>query len=570
MLFLFFGVVGALVSSSTSNKQVAVLDNSILVINLENEVVDRASENPMENFNFKTFKPNPKAGLNNILLNIKNAKTDNKIKGIYLNMMSIQAGIASIEEIRNALVDFKKSGKFIVSYNDIYTQKAYYLISVADKIYLNPQGSIEWKGLGAEMMFFKGTLEKLGVEPQIIRHGKFKSAIEPYILDKMSDANRQQTITYMGSIWNNMLSSIAASRKLTIADLNMYADSMKIEDAKTALQYKMVDGLKYKDEIIDELKKLSGIKAKEDLKMISIVDYTYSIENTKKDEKDKPKIAVIFASGQIDMGEGDAKTIGSDGLSRTIREARLDSTVKAIVLRVNSPGGSALASEVIWREVVLAKQAKPVIVSMGDVAASGGYYIASPADVIVANPNTITGSIGVFGVLWNSKKLINEKLGVTIDTVKTNAHSDIGSVFRPMTSSEQFIIQKSVENIYDVFISHVSDGRKMTKAQVDSIGQGRVWSGVNAKEIGLIDELGGIEKAIEIAAQKAKLKNYTLVEFPKEKDFFQQFLKEAKGGFEMSIIENNLGDSYKYYQHVQKALKVSGIQARLPFEIDIH
>lgn len=568
---IFFGIIVGLVSSA-GDKPVIVKDNSILKITLDNEIVDRSNDNPLQNFDFMSMTSTQKLGLYDILKDIKKAKTDDKIKGIYMELTNISAGAATVEEIRNALLSFKESGKFIISYSDYYSQKAYYLASAADKVYINPQGAIDFKGLSAELMFFKGTLEKLGVEPQIIRHGKFKSAIEPFILDKMSPANREQTITYMKSIWDNLVAGISESRQITVAELNNLADSMKIENATAALTYKMVDGLKYKDEIISELHTLSGVPEKDKLKFIGLANYTKVPEKKSEDKKGlaKQKIAIIYASGEINMGDGEEQKIGSDGLSKVIRKARLDSTIKAVVFRVNSPGGSALASEVIWREIVLTKQVKPVIVSMGDVAASGGYYIACPADVILADRNTITGSIGVFGVLWNGQKLLNEKLGVTVDRVTTNTHSDIGSVFRPMEDSERAIIQKSVEDIYDVFITHVAEGRNIEKAQVDSIGQGRVWSGVNAKEIKLIDEFGGIERAIEIAKEKANLDNYRIVELPHQKDPMQQIIQQLKGDSEESTIKQYLGFSYKYYKNLNELMNIKGVQARLPYFININ
>lgn len=335
--------------------------------------------------------------------------------------------------------------------------------------------------------------------------------------------------------------------------------------------FKFVDGLKYKDEIIAELKELSGIKTKKDLRFVSLSKYTKAPKKHKEGKGlIKEKIAIIYATGQIDMGKGEFTEIGSDGLSETIREARLDSNIKAIVLRVNSPGGSALASEVIWREVVLAQKAKPVIVSMGDYAASGGYYIACPADVIVCNPTTLTGSIGVFGILWNAQELLNDKLGIKIDNVKTNQHADIGSMYRPMTASEKQVIQIEVEAVYNTFISHVAEGRNMSIEQVDSIGQGRVWSGINAKEIGLIDEIGGLRKAIDIAVEKAELEDFRLVILPKQDEPLEQFIKELTGETEISLIKNHLGESYRYYMKAQQALKVKGIQARMPYMVDFY
>ncbi len=567
--FLFFGVVGSIISS-TQDKTVKIKPNTVLQIKLDKQIVDRTSNNPMENFNFQSFQPEPHLGLNDILKNIEAAKTDDNIKGIYLDLTVIKTGIATIEEIRDALLDFKKSNKFIISYADYYTQASYYLSSVADKIYVNPQGIIELKGLHAELMFFKGTLKKLEIEPEIIRHGKFKSAVEPFMLEKMSDANREQYNTFMGSIWDKFLQGISEQRNISINDLTKYADNLTIRNPKSALKYHIVDGLKYKDEIISELKNLVKIEQNKKLKIISLTKYTNVPKTHKYKHLSKNKIAVIYAQGEINMGKGTDKTIGSEKLSQTIRKARLDSTIKAVVLRVNSPGGSALASEVIWREVYLTKLVKPVIASMGDVAASGGYYISCAADTIVASPNTITGSIGVFGILLNGEKFLKNKLGITVDRVKTNKYADFGSFTRPMTGAERDIIQTGVEDIYDTFLTHVADGRNMTKDAVDEIGQGRVWSGVNAKKNGLIDVFGGLNKAIEIAAEKANLEKYRIVSLPKQVDPFSQIMKQLKGDIELSILKNKLGSDYKYYDKLQKLTKIEGFQARLPFDIDIY
>lgn len=561
-------VIIASVASSAKDEEVVVATNSILYIDLEETITDRSSKNPFESMNFTSFMAEKQIGLDDILKNLVKAKNDPNIKGIFLDLSSINAGIATVEEIRNALLDFKSSKKFIICYSEVFSQSSYYLASAADKIYLNPQGGMELKGLSAEVMFFKGALEKLDLEPQIIRHGQFKSAIEPLVLEKMSEPNRRQTMTYLGSIWDHILNGISKSRKVSVQELNRMADQMLIQTAEDAVTYKLVDKALYKDEVLSLLKKKTGVSEKDKIKFVSIKKYIDSPD--KKRTISENKIAVIFASGSIDSGEGDEGTIGSERISKAIRDARMDNSVKAIVLRVNSPGGSALASDVIWREVVLARKAKPVIASMGDVAASGGYYISCAADTIVASPNTITGSIGVFGVLINSQRLLKEKLGITIDTVKTNRHADIGSPFRPLTASEKEVIQKSVEHIYDVFVSRVAEGRELSKVQVDSIGQGRVWSGTDAKEIGLVDVLGGLDKAIEIAAAKAKLKNYRVLSLPKQKEPLEHLLSEFSDDVETRIIKRNLGSGYKYYNHLQQVIKSDGIQARMPYEVEIY
>ncbi|MCX6259081.1 MAG: signal peptide peptidase SppA, partial [Bacteroidia bacterium] len=406
--------------------------------------------------------------------------------------------------------------------------------------------------------------------PEVIRHGKFKSAVEPFILDKMSPENKEQTLTFVGSIWNHINEGISRQRKISTELLNQYADSMKIRNAQAAVTYKLIDALKYKDEVMDEMKGLVKTNKKKDLNFISLNKYTKAPKTGNKKGFARDKIAVIYASGDIVSGTGNNDEIGSDKLAKTIHEAWTDSTIKAIVLRVNSPGGSALASEVIWRESTLAKKAKPLIVSMGDVAASGGYYISCAADSVIANPNTITGSIGVFGLLFNAKKFMNDKLGITSDGVGTNKYSDFGSITRPLNSAEKEVIQQEIENVYDVFITHVSEGRKISKEKVDEIGQGRVWSGVNAKELSLVDSYGGLQTAIEIAARKAKTDNYRVIDLPRQKDTFQQIMDEISGDVDDVMIKKELGTDYSYYMQMKKCLTMKGIQARLPFVFDIN
>lgn len=570
-MIVLFGMIAALVSSADSKKEVKVEPNSVLHINFQAQINDRSSNNPFENFDFGSMSGKKGIGLNDILDNIEKAKSDENIKGIYIDLQSVPAGIATIEEIRNKLIEFKETKKFIVAYSEIYTQGAYYLASVADEVWLNPEGLIEFKGLGAELMFFKGLLEKVEVEPQVIRYGKFKSAIEPFILDKMSEANREQTMKYMGSIWNHLVKGIADSRGLTAEQLNKIANEALVQNAKDAVEQKLADKLYYKDQVLDDLKDRVGVEDVKKMKLVSMVKYTDAPKPKSKEDKGlaKDKIAIIYASGSIEGGEGDNQTIGSDRISKAIRKARLDDKVKAIVLRVNSPGGSALASDVIWREVILAKAVKPVVASMGDVAASGGYYISCAADTIVASPNTITGSIGVFGLLLNMKSLLNNKFGITIDTVKTNRYADLGSAFRPLTQAERDIIQNSVNEIYHSFIGKVGEGRGMTTAQVDSIGQGRVWSGVDAKAIGLVDVLGGMEDAVEIAAKMAKLDHYRVAEYPEQKDPFESFVQELKGEGEDVLIKKQLGENYRYYKTLEDIRKMEGIQARMPFDLYI-
>lgn len=568
IFLMFLGIVGAIVSSA-DKKEVKIEPNSILYVDLKQEIVDRGSEDPFKGFDFASFQPNSPIGLNQILKAIANAKEDSNIKGILLELDAVNAGAATTEEIRNALIDFKSSGKFIYAYSDTYSQKAYYLASVADSVFLNPEGMIEWLGLRSEIMFFKKTLEKLGVEPQILRHGKFKSAVEPFMLDKMSPENREQTLTYVSSIWNQWVKGISETRGISADKLNGMANNMEIFNAKKAMENKLVDGLIYKDELIATLKTKLGIEEKKDISSIELKKYFKAPEVAKR-KFSKDKIAVIYASGEIGMGEGGDDNIGSEGLSRTIRKARRDSSIKAIVFRINSPGGSALASEVIWREVDLAAKVKPVIVSMGDVAASGGYYIAAPATTIMANPTTITGSIGVFGLFFNLQKALDNKLGITVDVVKTNDHADFFSVYRPMTAEEKAVGQMFIEQTYQTFIGHVSAGRGIPVEQVDAIGQGRVWSGVNAKDIKLVDEFGGLTDAIKLAAEKAGLENYRLVELPKQKKLFEQLMEDMSAEAKAWMLKDELGLSFKAYNRIKSMLNNQGVQARIPYDIEVY
>lgn len=571
-LVFFFLMIGILVSmiSFSSKEEVKISEKSVLHIKLEGSITDRSSNNPFQEFNFSTMKSNKELGLNDILLNLKKAKTDPNIKGIYLDLGNISVGISLLEEIRNGLIDFKKSGKFILSYSESYSQKAYYLASVADKIYLNKEGSIDFHGLAAEIMFFKGLMQKLDVDMQIIRHGKFKSAVEPFLLDKMSDPNREQTRLFIGSIWNHIVNGISDSRKISLTELKNIADSLLVQSAEDALRYKFVDELVYKDQVIDALRKKLALVDNDEIDYITLSKYADVKITDSKIKFSKNRIAIVYAIGAIEGGKGNDQTIGSERISEAIRDARTDKAVKAIVLRVNSPGGDALASEVIWREVMLAKKAKPVVVSMGDYAASGGYYIACAADKIIANPTTITGSIGVFGMIPNLQKMFSNKLGITFDTVLTNKNAAAISGNRPLSSFQEKQILNQIERIYGVFITHVAEGRKMTIAQIDNIGQGRVWSGVDAKRIGLVDDFGGMDKAIEEAAKLAKLTEYKVVDYPKQKEFIQQLIEEFSGdNASTKALQKELGENFVYYQTLKSVTLMKGVQARLPYVISL-
>jgi protease-4 len=566
VVLLFIGIISIAISALNSDKETKVKANSILKITLSKPIVERASNNPFENLSITNMNPETEMEFKTILNNIEKAKTDSRIKGIYLNVSFVNAGLSQTEEIRNKLLDFKKSGKFIISYAEHYSQSGYYLSSVADEIFLNPEGIFELKGLSAQIIFFKDLLEKLDIEAQVIRHGKFKSAIEPFILDKMSKENREQISLLLTTISDNILDSIASQRGLTISRVEELADNLELNTAANCLENNFVDALIYQDNLENKLKSKLGEEAK--LQLISLSKYN----NAKVERQGKisrNKIAIIYATGEINSGKGDLKSVGSETTAKAIKEAREDKKVKAIVLRVNSPGGSALASDVIWRETTLAKAEKPLVISMGDLAASGGYYIACAADTIVANPTTITGSIGVFGLIPNLQHFYKNKLGITIDTVNTSKHADFGGMYRRLTSFERAKIQDHVEDIYATFISHVAEGRNMSTAAVDDIGQGRVWTGYDAKRLGLVDVLGGLETAIDIAADLAELLDYRLVSLPKKEDPLETFIKEITGE-ESKYITNYLGIDRKFVKSVENLLKGEKIKARMPFILEIN
>ena len=564
IMLLFIGIVSISISSLNSTEEVTVKENSILKINLaELSVVERTSENPFEGMNFSGDLPKTIA-LKQVLDNIEKSKTDEKIKAIYINTSFVYAGISQIEEIRNKLLEFKQTGKPIIAYSEVYSQAAYYLSSVANKIYLTPEGIIEIKGLSARIMFYKGLLEKLDVDYQIIRHGKFKGAVEPFMLDKMSKENREQMQLFLNSVADNIMDSIANQRGLTLSEIQRHADNLSLENAKSCLNLNYVDALLYQDQLEDTLKTLAGA---EKLSFVALSKYTHAKGDKK--EISRNKIAIIYATGGIKSGKGDEKSIGSISTSAAIKKAREDKNVKAIVFRINSGGGSALASDVIWRETVLAKAKKPLVVSMGDYAASGGYYIACAADSIVANPTTLTGSIGVFGGIPNLQNLLKNKLGITIDTVNTGKYADMG-VNRPLSTFEKNKLQKSVSDMYIGFITKVGEGRKMSTTAVDEIGQGRIWAGYDAKEIGLIDTYGGLEKAINIAASLAKIEDYRIISLPKKKNPFEEL--SLKLGAEASIsdlILSTFGFTTQMIEPIEELLKGDRIQARVPFIMEL-
>lgn len=570
--FLFFiilvGIMSHAVHSYKAKEAVTVPASAVLEIRLNHTISERTLSKPFnlrfDNSDDKVFTET--VGLNDILADIDHAAKDAKIKGIFLNLSDIPAGMATIETIRKALAKFKESGKFIIAYSLSYSQKSYYLASVADKVYLYPEGEVFWKGLSTQILFYKNALDKLGVQVQVFRHGRFKSYVEPYIMDKMSPDNRLQTKMFLNSIWGDFLADISASRHIGTNKLNELADSLTIRSAKAAEKYGIVDALLYPDEVQDKLRDKLGLPAGKKISSIGLDDYRTTFHLNRSEPS---KIAVIYAAGDISQGNGSDESIGSARLAKTIREARLNNNIKAIVLRVNSPGGDAIASEVIWREVELAKKVKPVIVSMGDYGASGGYEISCAATEIVAEPTTLTGSIGVFGMLPSFKGLLNDKLGITVDTVSTNTHSAAGSVLYPLTTPEAAVFQAGIEDFYHNFISRVADGRKLTAAQVDSIAQGRVWTGQQAIKIGLVDTLGGINVALKIAAGKAHVTNYSIVELPKPFSPLQRFISRFYNNAEDAAMKKELGDMYTPVKELSKLTKTKTIQARVPFDYSI-
>ena len=563
-ILMMVGMVAALGSSDTEK----IESNSILELTLNEPIEERGIENPFSGMDFSFYNQSA-TGLDDIIASLENAANDDKIKGVSLKLSSVSASPATLSAIRDALLKFKESGKFIYAYGNNYSQGAYYLASAADKVFINPKGGIDFRGLAFQIMFYKGLIDKLDIDVQVVKCGKFKSAVEPYLLNKMSDANREQLTVLGTSIWGKMVADMAKSRNLSIDDLNAVADSMLLlKDFDNAVKLGIADDFFYPTQYRNFLKEQIGVKEDETLNLVSLATYRKSFDLDLG--KGSDKIAIIYAVGQINDGKGSQTTIGDVTLCQEIRRAYKDKDVKAIVLRVNSPGGSALASEIIWNEIENAKAAgKKIVTSMGDYAASGGYYISCNSDAIVAEPTTLTGSIGVFGMIPSVQRCLESKLGVTIDVVKTNAHSDFLS-YRAMTEEEYNILQCSVDQTYDTFLTRVSDGRGLTKAQVDSIGQGRVWSGADALQLGLVDQLGNLKDAIALAAQLAGTDSYKLVYYPEKKEWFETLFNKDKEEKEISAaVRSELGDLYPTYNALQQIIKAKGVQARMPMEITI-
>ena len=572
--FIKVGVVSSMISNLSKSKtetSATVKPNSVLYMKLNYEIPDRTVDNPFGAIDFQSMESIDATGMNDILRNIEHAKTDPNIKGIYMELSSIPTSTATLQEIRDKLIEFKESGKFIVTYGESYSQSAYYMASIADKIILNPEGALDLHGMASQITFYKHLLDKLDVEMQIVRgpNNRFKSAVEPYFLDKMSEANREQMDKLLGTLWGQILQGISQSRNISVEQLNQIADNLETYfDADKALEYGLVDNLYYKDQVLDELKGLTGSN-----KSINAVGNANYAKSYKDKNVSKNEVAIIYASGQIYDGKGDETTnIYSENLSKTIRKAREDNNVKAVVLRVNSPGGSAVASAIIGRELDLTKEVKPVIVSMGNYAASGGYWISAKGDYIFADPTTLTGSIGVFGTFPNAKGFLNDKVGLTFDVAKTNENAEFPNFTEPLTEFQYSKLQEMVAKTYDDFTKRVAEGRGLSQTFVDSIGQGRVWAGADAIGLGLVDQLGDMEDAIAYAVQKANLGNdYKVTEWPKQKDYFTRLMESMNGNEDKldAAMRHRLGAYYDYLKGLDNLQKNTGIQARVPFDMII-
>ncbi|MDR2130966.1 MAG: signal peptide peptidase SppA [Odoribacteraceae bacterium] len=571
---LFFAIIAGIGSMSFQKASVAIKSNSILELSFDETITDRESGNPLETFDPFSFSHHSTLGLNTLLKKINAAASDDRISGIYLNLQDIDGGLSTVEEVRAALLEFKKSGKFIYSYSNLgYSQTSYYLATTADSLFINPNASLLLTGLSATVAYYKDMLQKFGVSPEVVRVGKFKSAVEPFLDNKMSEANREQLSVYLNSRWANIVKGIADGRKIPAERVNRLTDEFRFYSPEEFVKEGLFDAAIWEDQMVQKLKTACNVEEEEELNLVSIADYsqvTWPDKNVKNH-----KIAVIYALGEIGMKQA-TFSIGPE-LALTIREARRDTTVKAIVLRVNSPGGSASTSDIIWREVELAARVKPVIASMGNVAASGGYYIACAADTIIADPTTITGSIGVFGIFFSGEKLIRETIGIHPEVVTTHRHGDFGGSYplplplasRGLTPYERQVLQMYVNNTYTTFLDRVSQGRGMTPEAVNEIGQGRVWTGEDALRIGLVDMLGGLEQAIALAAEKAGLTTYQLQELPAAVNFWQILLEEFPAAVKQRVVKAELGELYPLYEQQKRLLTTRGILARLPVEFSL-
>ncbi len=566
ILFVMFFIFVALLGSGED--KVVIKDNSILELQLQRPLADYTGTSEVNPFSGIFEEPQ---GLDEILHAISVAKDDDRIQGISINNNFIIAGLAQTQTIRRVLNEFKESGKFIYTYGDFYTQKDYYLASVADSIFLNPVGVLDFKGLSSEVLYYKDLQEKTGIKMEVIRHGKYKSAVEPYLENEMSEANRTQIKELIQSLWNSMVTDIADGRGMSELDLNTIADTLGGRSPKYAKNSGLIDDVIYYDQYEGKLASAIDVNSNKEINYVNLDEYVaYSNKKILKSGTDK--IAVIFAQGEIFYGEGGPDIIGQGIINKALIKAREDEKVKAIVLRVNSPGGSALTSDIIWREVELAKDVKPVVVSMGNVAASGGYYIAAGADKIFAEPTTITGSIGVFGTVPNINELAAD-IGINAEQVGTNKNSIDYSLFEPMTDAFRNQVQEGIEETYNTFLQRVAAGRKISLEEVDEMAQGRVWSGVEAQKIGLVDELGTLEDAISAAAEMAEIEEYGIRKYPKYKSSFEQFMEDISGASaktKESILREEIGDeAYRVLKEVKSFTEQKGVQARMPFTLNI-
>jgi protease-4 len=569
---VFFSIISIIalvifITSVASPDKPAVGSKAVLVVDLNKQFAEQKEENTFSAFTGNADDDTP--GLYDVIRMIRNAKKDNNIKGIYIKCNDNSNGFAASEELRNSILDFKQSGKFVVAYGEVISQKAYYVASAADRLYCNPKGTLEWTGFASNLFFLRGTLEKLEIQPQIFYAGKFKSATEPLREYQMTEANRLQTSVYLNDLYARLLLSATQRSKMDTGALHLLANNGSIQTAHDALKYNLINGVKYDDEVKSEIIKWLKIEPTQKINFISLGKYAKAVPFA---QGNGSRIAIVYAEGEIIDGKGDKGQIASEDFRNLIRKIRLDKNIKAIVFRVNSPGGSALASEVILRELTLAKKDKPVVVSFGDVAASGGYYISCNADSIFAQPNTITGSIGVFGVIPNMGTFFKNKLGITFDAVKTGPFADMPNVSRPLNDAEKRFVQNSIDTIYNDFKTRVAEGRKKSVVYIDSIAQGRVWTGERAVSIGLVDKLGSLQDAIDCAVRMAKLKEYKIKEYPESKGFLESLMSGYKQDVKASVIKEEIGQEQFDILQKLKSLKsmIAIPQARLPFDFQIN
>lgn len=570
LMVFFFGILFIGVIMGGDNDTVKVKDNSVIELDISKVRLDYAGKINFKDFNY--FETNYD-GLIDILNAIEVAKTDDDIKGISILNNESQLGMAQSKALRDKLQDFKKSGKFVVSYSNFLTQRDYYLNSVADTLYLNPIGELDFKGLSSEVLYMKELQEKTGVKLEIIRHGKYKSAVEPFLAQEMSPENREQISVLLNSVWNTVVTDISKSRNISVDSLNSIANNLGARTPELALAKHLVDKVAYEDEYHAAIKKKLKVKDDEDYNTVEILKYAKKVGTSAKDFTKKEAIAIIYAQGEIQGGEGDVNIIGEGSIKRSLKDAREDDDIKAIVLRVDSPGGSALTSELIWREIEITKKVKPVVVSMGNVAASGGYYISCNADRIFAEPSTITGSIGVFGMLPNMSELA-KNIGVNAEQVKTHENAFGYSLFEPIDEKFKAFTLESIESIYTTFLKRVATGRNMTTEQVDAIAQGRIWTGNDALKNGLVDELGGLDEALKYAAKIAKIKDYRIETFPEYEKNLQDLFRNITGismfQSREALLKEQIGEeSFQLLEQIKRANQLRGVQAIMPFELKI-